>query len=818
MRDATLLDAALDAARAQPVPGRLHYADLAAFLAERDPARFAPTPTRKTPHYTLWRTLDGADDFETLGDGWFWYRPWGPATDHTLRLSADGGRALRTQSRAVRGRASVAGRSEQSDGMAWVPFFRALAEALRPYRTRSARLVEILEEIRAQDLPVTALQDKDVEGNRTLLTELDPFTFLGAFCRGITDDARLEMARLATELLDLDVALPHDFAGLPLLNNQASWFFAYQAKRRPGDLERLWDVFELALEPDPLANPAFGPAFDEALTVSQVNVNLTMALFWIRPDVFLTLDKTMRSYTGIKLPSRGIDHAFYAHTIAQARARFGLPFPTLSLRAWSAAGRPQEHSLGGGGARQTNAWLVGAYWEASTPVDQTDRFLREGIWENGHADKHLDDVKHMAVGDLIAIKTWTTQKHGLPFDGRGKTVPKNTIKATGTIVANRGDGRTVEVEWDETAEQRDWFFYTSPATVWRLKHDHPMAQRLRRFVFEGEPQDLDWFTEQWWGQESPDGDPSPLAGEPDGSEEVAPALYGLEDVVDEGVFLDLAVLERALARLRQKKNLILQGAPGTGKSFLAPKLAYALMDERAPERIERLLFHPSTTYEDMVRGLRPGTTAGSFELKDGPLWRVAERAADDPERDHVLLIDEINRGNLAQIFGECLQLLEADKRGPEHAITPLYTRHDGERFFLPPNLYVIGTMNVADRSLALVDFALRRRFAFLTLPPQYQSPAFRRWMTDRGMPASLLHRIVQAMTRLNETITNDASLGPAFQVGHSFFCPRGEDFSSLDDAWFLDVVDTEIDPLLHEYWYDDAASADAALAALRGAT
>jgi len=167
-----------------------------------------------------------------------------------------------------------------------------------------------------------------------------------------------------------------------------------------------------------------------------------------------------------------------------------------------------------------------------------------------------------------------------------------------------------------------------------------------------------------------------------------------------------------------------------------------------------------------------------------------------------------------QVFGELFMLLEADKRGPKHAVTPLYRRHDDETFSVPENVLLISTMNIADRSLALVDFALRRRFAFITLEPRFGDVAFRKWLTDRKLPESVLHLIIQRLSALNERIGADAQLGPAFRVGHSFFCPRGDDFSGLGADWYREIVHTEIGPLLDEYWYDAPEKARLAKEAL----
>ncbi|MFC9768575.1 McrB family protein [Rhodococcus jostii] len=206
--------------------------------------------------------------------------------------------------------------------------------------------------------------------------------------------------------------------------------------------------------------------------------------------------------------------------------------------------------------------------------------------------------------------------------------------------------------------------------------------------------------------------------------------------------------------MKSKKNIILQGPPGTGKTWLARRLGWVLCNERQSDRITLLQFHPSMSYEDFVRGFRPGSD-GKLTLIDGPLLTAAQNARQDCEGDYVVVIEEINRGNPAQIFGEMLTLLEHDKRDPENALNLAYPRDGEGPFHLPSSLlHLIGTMNVADRSLALVDMALRRRFAFFDLEPEYND-AWREFVIERGYDESVVDRIAVRMTRLNEVIEAD---------------------------------------------------------------
>lgn len=284
---------------------------------------------------------------------------------------------------------------------------------------------------------------------------------------------------------------------------------------------------------------------------------------------------------------------------------------------------------------------------------------------------------------------------------------------------------------------------------------------------------------------------------------VAPLIpYSLDDIVKDGCFISKEKIESILNRLRNKKNLILQGPPGTGKTWLARKLAFALIGQRDESKVRSVQFHPNLSYEDFVRGWRP-SGEGKLTLVDGPFVTMRDEAENDPENGYVLVIEEINRGNPAQIFGEMLTLLETDKRTPDEALGLVYSRTPDERFFIPNNLYVIGTMNIADRSLALVDLALRRRFAFIDLEPTLGEP-WRKWVHQKNkIDTETLTEIEHRIGNLNQTIADDASLGSQFRLGHSYVTPPFE--QPIDDGrkWYRDVVDSEIGPLLDEYWFED---------------
>jgi 5-methylcytosine-specific restriction protein B len=452
-------------------------------------------------------------------------------------------------------------------------------------------------------------------------------------------------------------------------------------------------------------------------------------------------------------------------------------------------------------------WFVGSVWDNG---DQLSRFIDEGVWENGYDEKFSDIVLKIRPGDLIAIKASFIKKHGLPFDVGGKSVATMRIKGTGTVLENLGDGKKIKVAWDTLVEPRDWYFYTYLTTIVEADIEAEDGRRLIEFTFHGAQQDYAWFLAQPYWLEKYSVKPEMISIDPpaayadiedEGITEAIPS-YTIEDIIAEGCFLSGEELTKIIVRWRLKKNIILQGPPGTGKTWLAKRLGFALIGsndrETARSRLRVVQFHPSLAYEDFVRGWRPAGK-GRLELVDGILMQAIEAAEKEIDREFVLVIEEINRGNPAQIFGEMLTLIEASKRDRTEAIELAYRKKPGEQVYIPKNLYVIGTMNVADRSLAIVDLALRRRFAFIDLEPQF-GDAWHAWCTQKGLENDLLSEIETRLRTLNAEITTAITLGPQFRIGHSYVTPD----TRIGDgrAWFKDKVETEIGPLLDEYWYD----------------
>ena len=280
-------------------------------------------------------------------------------------------------------------------------------------------------------------------------------------------------------------------------------------------------------------------------------------------------------------------------------------------------------------------------------------------------------------------------------------------------------------------------------------------------------------------------------------------VYDAEQFLDE-VYMDEASYNTLVSLVQTKKNVILQGAPGVGKTFAAKRLAYSMMGVKDPNRVMMVQFHQSYSYEDFIMGFRP--SENGFELKRGAFYNFCKEAEIDSDNDYFFIIDEINRGNLSKIFGELFMLIESDKRGVE-----LQLLYSDEKFSVPSNVYIIGMMNTADRSLAMLDYALRRRFAFYEMKPGFDTDGFREY--KMGLASEKFDRLINCVENLNSAIAADESLGEGFCIGHSYFC----NLKKATDNALSGIVEFELIPLLKEYWFDEPVKVKDWISNLRSA-
>lgn len=288
---------------------------------------------------------------------------------------------------------------------------------------------------------------------------------------------------------------------------------------------------------------------------------------------------------------------------------------------------------------------------------------------------------------------------------------------------------------------------------------------------------------------------------------LGPTPYSKEDFLKE-VFIDEIKYNEIKKLLERKKNIIFQGSPGVGKTFLAKRLVYSLLGEKDDSKIKMVQFHESYSYEDFIMGYKPADEKSNkdFELKKGVFLNFCEMASADSGSDYYFIIDEINRGNISKIFGELLMLIESDKRENEKIILPYSNEEFKEGFYVPENLYIIGMMNTADRSIALIDYALRRRFAIIDIEPAFDNTnnntKFKEHLKNKEVSEELIDKINKKFSELNKTI--DKTLGKGYAIGHSYFCNR----ENLNENDYKEIINYEIAPTLREYWFDNEKIAE----------
>lgn len=692
----------------------------------------------------------------------------------------------------------------------WKPIYREIADKLPEFASNNGRLVQLMIEMHERGLKVSSVGDRDSDGNSIQLEEVDPFSFLANFNRGITSHNRTAIIAAIKEAWGLSSELPTDYDGLPLMHAVNSWFMPYKESRTSEHVPTLWRFYVHITQ---IESPDYLDVnlFDVCCGLPQVAItSLTMGMFWARPDVWTSVDKKNREFAATKGVEKKIKSgADYLKWFRQVKSKFKLTTCDFSNQAYiRTLVDPVVDPIAD---EERNFWLLApgeqAYlWEdwcdqgyaaigwnnvGDLSTAQTEDEVVERVADNypSHGKKivggMLWNFSHvMKPGDVVFAKV------GL-FKSAGWGIVADTYQFEPEVGEDEQYAHWVQVEWmsDRLVTMPEGL-QLSGRTLTRITDNQRNLKALSS-LYAGVP----GLSEEKENKDKNGGD----------REEAYTKTSALD-----GLFISEQRFDEIMSLLTYKKNIILQGAPGTGKTFIAKRLAFLLLGHRDEVRVQMTQFHQSTSYEDFIEGFRPQPEGEGFVLVKGLFNRFCQRAMKEPGRKFVFIIDEINRGNLSKIFGELMMLIEPDKRGREYAIPLSYSSGSDEPFYVPENIHLVGTMNTADRSLSMVDYALRRRFGFVELEPGFHLPAFAEYLKSRGADDATIEQIRFRMKQLNLAIASDqANLGRGFQIGHSFFVPAKNQKPSLD--WLKQILYFEVKPLLEEYYCDDPAGLESAL-------
>lgn len=692
----------------------------------------------------------------------------------------------------------------------WVDFYKELAGKLLQYKDNHQGLVDIVKKVYA----TTGINMPTLERDGNLI-DIDPFTFFGLFNKKITDSNRKSFLTEVASLMGVNTPVPTAFEGIPVLNNQNATFYYFIDERGEEDIDDLWNLFESALtysnNPTPENRDRISHYFD--LTINRKgngNSKITMGLYWIAPDSFLNLDSRNEwyIYKSGKVPEEIVNTL----PVIESKIAASKYFVVLEkLRAYLQSDKTDLKDF---------KELSSAAWQYSEEVNEQNKKIEKESEGAAIADENVETVHYWiyspgdaascwdefynagimalgwdSIGNLKSYSSKEDMRIAMKDSIEGDTSFKNAAHATwqfanemkpGDIVfAKKGMhlviGRGV-VESDYYYDESRGHYKNVRKVKWTHKGEwpHPGQAVMKTLT------DITQYTE--YAEKLNSLFESEVANDVEEQEVTYPAYD--EDQFLEEVYMDAESYATLVSLVRNKKNVILQGAPGVGKTFAAQRLAYSMMGEKNKDRVMMVQFHQSYSYEDFIMGYRP--TENGFERKAGAFYNFCKKAQDDGENDYFFIIDEINRGNLSKIFGELFMLIENDKRG-----IGLQLLYSNEKFSVPKNLYIIGMMNTADRSLAMLDYALRRRFAFYKMKPGFETKGFRDYQESLG--SLKFDRLIATIQTLNEAIAADESLGEGFCIGHSYFCNLKE----ATDQALSEIIDFEIIPLLEEYWFDE---------------
>lgn len=697
----------------------------------------------------------------------------------------------------------------------WVAFYKELASKLLQFKGKRDELVTNVLKI----YEITGINMPTLEKDNNIV-DIDPFTVFGLFNKSsMKETNRVKILTAVADLFSISAPVPTSFDSIPVLNNQNATFYYFVGDRENGDIDDLWNLFSAALAyaADPTADnrKTLSKYFD--LTINKKgngNSKITMGIYWIAPNSFLNLDQrnTWYIYESGKIPSdlvgtlpaieAKIPSAKYFDIVEKLRSFLQSDkstlkdFKELSFEAWRYSEEVNEEKRkekaqaereSKGAALADDDVETTHYWIYSPGDGATiwDECYNDGImaigWDsigNLRAFTSKDEMKLHMKETIDPSKSYKNAAYAT-WQFANDMKPSDIVfaKKGMHLIVGRG---IVESDYEYDPSRKHYKNIRKVKWTHKGEWEHPGQAVMKTLTditsYKDYVDKLNAIFE------------SDVIDDVDEQEFFYPP-YDAEKFLEE-VYMDEENYDTLVALVLNKKNVILQGAPGVGKTFAAKRLAYSIMGVKDPNRVMMVQFHQGYSYEDFIMGFRPSEKG--FELKHGAFYNFCKEAEIDSENEYFFIIDEINRGNLSKIFGELFMLIESDKRGVE-----LQLLYSDEKFSVPSNVYIIGMMNTADRSLAMLDYALRRRFAFYEMKPGFDSDGFHEYRIN--LASEKFDRLINCVENLNSVIAADDSLGEGFCIGHSYFCNLKE----ATDQALSSIVEFELIPLLKEYWFDE---------------
>ncbi len=653
----------------------------------------------------------------------------------------------------------------------WVPFYKEFALKLLDYKNNRNQLInkiiKLYEDIEI-NLPTLEKKGQDI-------IDIDPFTIFGLFNKGIRIDNRIKILKEIKIQFQINADIPTGFDSIPILNNQNATFYHFVGERSDNDIDNLWLFFQASLNyasnQSSENKEILGKYFDIVRDIKGIaDSKLTMSIYWIAPDFYLNLDKrnTWYIYESGKIPKDIVVSLPKLNGKLTSVVYFEI-LDKIKNYVYSSDSNFKDFK-----ELSFKAWIYS---------EEVNKEIKSNTLDNNGDMNKLSKASFIKWFKPIISALKTLNGWGTPTAVRDQIIFDMNLSEE---VINETRGKTnVNKFVNETAFARNYLAYegiiiSEKRGIWTLSKKGYEVEMTDEYATQ--------ICKRWasTNQESK----SKLEKD-DSSSNNENAQYSELEFLKE-VYISQEKYRLLVDTLIHKKNIILQGAPGVGKTFIAKRLAYSIMEEKDDTRIKLVQFHQSYSYEDFVMGFRP--TEAGFELMTGAFYDFCIKAEQDSKNDYFFIIDEINRGNLSKIFGELFMLIEKEHRGSYLGLV-----YSNESFAVPDNLYIIGMMNTADRSLAMLDYALRRRFAFFDLEPGFQTDGFIEHKNK--INHAKFDKLISFIEKLNDEIVNDVSLGEGFQIGHSFFCFDIKDYD-YDKTLNL-IVEYEIIPLIKEYWFDD---------------